>query len=321
MVYDIDAFDGSRMHVPYTLDQLTAFVAVAETGSFTAAGRRIGRVQSAVSYAVGQLESALGSSLFDRSRRAPVLTDAGRRLLADARVVLGQARALSENAALLREGVESNVCVAVDPLYPRRHLAIACSGFARRFPSTSMRLVDGLLDDAVAAVRHGPADLGACNLAGGTLSDLAVAFLGTVQLTSVCSPTHPLAGSVPPQRTHLLEQFLQVVQTQRQPERTPDQGVLSGRTWRVTSLALKTRLICEGVGWGSLPASDAAPLIRDGVLVQLQPEAWPAAGHRLPLHAVSHPSRPLGPAAQWFRTALTLPESGAPAPTSDAAGS
>ena len=49
-----------------TLDQLRLFVAIAESGSFTAAGRRLFRVQSAVSHGVGKLEEALEVKLFDR---------------------------------------------------------------------------------------------------------------------------------------------------------------------------------------------------------------------------------------------------------------
>ncbi len=49
---------------PMTLDQLRVLVAVAETGSFSAAARRLGRVQSAVSQSVQSLETALGTTLF-----------------------------------------------------------------------------------------------------------------------------------------------------------------------------------------------------------------------------------------------------------------
>ena len=52
---------------PLTLDQLRVFVAVVEEGSFRAAAKRLGRVQSAVSHAVAGLETELEVALFDRS--------------------------------------------------------------------------------------------------------------------------------------------------------------------------------------------------------------------------------------------------------------
>src|ERR1700758_5218971 len=57
--------------------------------SFSAAGRRLGRAQSVVSQTLAHMEGQLGIRLFDRSKRIPVLTEAGRALLPDARAVTG----------------------------------------------------------------------------------------------------------------------------------------------------------------------------------------------------------------------------------------
>ena len=57
-----------------TLDQLRVLIAVAETGSFSAAARQLGRVQSAVSQAVATLEDILGTALFDRYGKTPSST-------------------------------------------------------------------------------------------------------------------------------------------------------------------------------------------------------------------------------------------------------
>jgi len=61
-----------------TLDQLRVLVTIADMGSLSAAGRKLGRVQSAISQAVATLEDAQGVTLFDRSGFRPVLTDVGR---------------------------------------------------------------------------------------------------------------------------------------------------------------------------------------------------------------------------------------------------
>ena len=71
-----------------TLDQMRVLIAVAETGSFSAAARKLGRVQSAISQAVQSLESALGTPLFEREGKLPKLNDAGRVILQDARLVV-----------------------------------------------------------------------------------------------------------------------------------------------------------------------------------------------------------------------------------------
>ncbi len=294
------------MYPPFSLDQLTAFVTVVEEGSFSAAGRRLGRVQSAISYAVAQLEQSVGSPLFDRSGRTPALTEAGRRLLGEARLVLAQAWSLSELAAGLRAGVEAELRVAVDALYPQTALAALCGRFREVFPATALRVDVGLLGDALAEVVEGRAELGACNLTGPPAEHLAVSHLGTVSVVPVCAAHHPLAGAPGPQRQGLLRQHVQIVQSERSRGQTRDQGVLGARTWRVTELSLKLALILEGVGWGSVPAPLARGHLASGRLVRLHPEPWPAEGHTLDLHAVTLQERPLGPAGQWFREALSL---------------
>ena len=72
-----------------SLDQLRTFIAAADEGSFSAAGRRLRRAQSVVSQVLANLEGQLGVKLFDRSARFPVLTNQGRALLANARTVAG----------------------------------------------------------------------------------------------------------------------------------------------------------------------------------------------------------------------------------------
>ncbi len=57
-----------------SLDQLRTFIAAAEAGSFSAAGRSLGRAQSVVSQTVANLEAQLSVPLFDRSARYPTLT-------------------------------------------------------------------------------------------------------------------------------------------------------------------------------------------------------------------------------------------------------
>ena len=66
-----------------TLDQMRMLTAVADEGSFSAAARRLGRVQSAVSQGIQAMETSLGLTLFDRSQRTPALTESGQAIVAD----------------------------------------------------------------------------------------------------------------------------------------------------------------------------------------------------------------------------------------------
>src|SRR5690349_24696111 len=97
-----------------TLDQLRTFIAAAEQGSFSAAGRRLRRSQSVVSQTLANLEGQLGVRLFDRTGRFPILTKAGEVLLSDARGINQQVGALKAKARALGGGLEAELAVAVD---------------------------------------------------------------------------------------------------------------------------------------------------------------------------------------------------------------
>src|SRR3979411_1197469 len=101
-----------------SLDQVRSFIAAADEGSFSAAGRRLARAQSVVSQTLANLEGQLGVKLFDRRARYPVLTDQGRALLADARAVAGDVDLFKARAKSLAGGLEPELSVAVDIVFP-----------------------------------------------------------------------------------------------------------------------------------------------------------------------------------------------------------
>src|SRR5438105_10985510 len=89
-----------------TLDQLRTFLAAVDEGSFSAAGRKLGRAQSVVSQTLANLESQLAVRLFDRSARRPVLTPQGEALLRQAREVVGAMDVFKSSARGLAGGRE-----------------------------------------------------------------------------------------------------------------------------------------------------------------------------------------------------------------------
>src|SRR5947207_14260794 len=100
-----------------TLDQLRTFIAAADEGSFSAAGRKLRRAQSVVSQTLANLEAQLGVKLFERSARYPRLTDEGRSLLAAARSVADDVDQFKARARAMREGLEPELSVAVDVMF------------------------------------------------------------------------------------------------------------------------------------------------------------------------------------------------------------
>ena len=122
-----------------SLDQLRTFIAAADEGSFSAAGRRLRRAQSVVSQTLANLEGQLGVKLFDRSGHLPVLTEQGRALLADARAVACDVDLLKARAKTLAGGLEPELSMAVDVMFPDATFTDAVAAFQKKFPATLLR--------------------------------------------------------------------------------------------------------------------------------------------------------------------------------------
>ena len=130
----MDMLDG------ITLDQFRTFIAAVDEGSFSAAGRKLRRAQSVVSQTLANLEAQLGVKLFDRSGRYPRLTDEGRSLLVDARSVADNVDGFKARARAMREGLEPELAVAMDVMYPMQAVTRAAMYSRKTYPHTPLRL-------------------------------------------------------------------------------------------------------------------------------------------------------------------------------------
>lgn len=102
--------------------ELTAFVTVAETGGFSAAARRLGDSQSAVSKYVNALEKRLGVMLFNRSTRSVMLTDQGRRYYARTKPLLEEMEEADGELASSTGQVSGLVRIAAPSTFGRLHV-------------------------------------------------------------------------------------------------------------------------------------------------------------------------------------------------------
>ena len=121
-----------------SLDHLRIFIAAADEGSFSAGGRRLRRTQSVVSQTLANLEAQLGVKLFDRSSRSPVLTPQGVALLAEARAVVVGMNVFKARAKGLSDGLEPELSVVVDVMFPLEQLTCAVAAFQAEFPATPL---------------------------------------------------------------------------------------------------------------------------------------------------------------------------------------
>jgi DNA-binding transcriptional LysR family regulator len=205
-----------------SLEQLLFFIAAAEEGSFSAAGRRLKRAQSVVSQTVSNLEGHLGMRLFDRTARFPALTVQGRALLANARAVTSQMDLLKARVKGLAGGSEPDLTMAVDPTLPISIFTEAASALREQFPETAIRLhVEGW-GAAIQYVLDGRCAIGITASLITTPPELAREPLMEVRMATVVSSLHPLASYRRPIPAAILAKHIQLIHTDRlQPSAGP----------------------------------------------------------------------------------------------------
>ncbi len=293
------------------LTALRVFVTVAETGSFSAAAKRLGRAQSAISFIVRELEEELATSLFNRDGYRPRLSDGGRLLLPKAERLLNDAAGLVAAADALAGGVEAEVALVVDALFPLVELTGPLAMFARQYPRVQLKVFVEPLGAATDAVHDGSAALGILVALADRFEHLEPQAMSVVELVPVAALHHPLAlaahgmdGFLDPR---LARDHLQLVLTDRTGRTAvSDRGVHSDFTWRLADLHLKRLLLVGGTGWGSLPRHLVADDLSAGRLVELRFEKWDGydGPPRLRTAVVHKRGAPLGPAAAWLRARL-----------------
>jgi DNA-binding transcriptional LysR family regulator len=289
---------------PITLDQLRTFIAVVDEGSFSAAARKLRRVQSAVSHAMANLESQLGVVIWDRSTKIPTLTEHGRALVGAARRVVADADALRGMAEELAGGLDAAVSLCVDAILPLTALVDLCVEFAREYPTVELVVHTETMATVAARVLDGTCQLGVVGPSA-EVEGLEREFITSVRMVPVVARSHPLAGARGRLSSARLREHVQIVLGERGEARTPDQAVLSSRTWRVVDLQTKLALLRAGLGWGNLPEHMIRGDLEQGSLVRISPAAWSDDEYILSLAVVQRPGLVLGPAGRWVRRRLT----------------
>jgi DNA-binding transcriptional LysR family regulator len=289
-----------------TLDQLRTFIAAAEEGSFSAAGRKLRRAQSVVSQTLANLEQQLGVKLFDRSARYPRLTDHGRALLVDARAVADGMAEFKARAGTLREGLEAELSVVIDVMYPMAALTRALGLFRASYPRTALRLYVEVLGGVVEAVLERRCRIGVVGSLPIIPPEVHSQPLLEVPFVVVVAPAHPLASVRGMVRSAELAKHVQLVLTDRTAlSKGREFGVLSPQTWRLSDLGSKHAFLKAGFGWGYMPVPAIEQDIRDGRLLKLRIEGAPARAQVMPMHAVWRKDAPPGPAGralvEWLK--------------------
>ncbi|HDN9014432.1 TPA: LysR family transcriptional regulator [Aeromonas salmonicida] len=284
-----------------SLEQLKALLAAAETGSFSAAARKLGKAQSVVSTAISNLEIDLGLELFDRSARYPVLTEAGTRIHQEATILLAQSERLQAIAGELAAGVESRLTLAIDDDSHLPWLGSLLEEFATRYPGVELELLFPLMEDVTELLKSGRAQLGISYQKERPEWELASCSLGSVKMPLVVSPVHPLARKTPLRESDL-QGARQLMVTGRREGTERHRFRLSAQVWWVEGDLGILELVKLGLGWASVPDFLLHRPLARGEVVVLNPDFIALA--ELALELQWYRARPLGQAGRWLKEAL-----------------
>jgi DNA-binding transcriptional LysR family regulator len=283
-----------------TLDQLRTFIAAVDEGSFSAAGRKLRRAQSVVSQTMANLEGQLGVKLFDRSARYPRLTEEGRSLLTDARSVADNVDGFKARARAMREGLEPELSVVMDVMFPMEALTKAAAHSRKTYPHTPLRLYVEALGGVIKPVLDRDCSVGVIGSLPLVPDELQSEPLLNVPFVTVVSPSHPLALTRGVSSAAATAKHVQLVLTDRTAlSKGQSFGVLSPLTWRLADLGAKHAFLKAGLGWGHMPLHMVKADLDSGALVKIRVEGTPR-DMTMAMMVVFRKDAPPGPAGRAF---------------------
>ncbi|MEF7613947.1 LysR family transcriptional regulator [Aquincola sp. MAHUQ-54] len=264
-----------------TPEALTMMDTIGRLGSFAAAARELGKVPSALTYSVRQLEDALDVLLFDRRSGQARLTAAGEELLNEGRRLLAEMDAVANRVKRVATGWESALTIAADGVISRLTLFELCEAFfAMRTdgdegPGTRMRLRTEVLAGTWEALVSGQADLAiGVSLGGAPPVGIEMRPLGEIDFVFAVAPHHPLAAlDVPISDAELLRHRAVAVADSAHRLSPVTVNLLPGQdVFTVASTQAKIEAQIRCLGCGFVPEPLAREHIGAGRLVVKQVE-------------------------------------------------
>jgi len=286
----------------YSADRLkgiATFVAVANTGSFTAAADRLNLTNSAISKSVARLEQRLGECLFERTTRSLALTEAGEAYYKVCTRILSELEEAENTMTAQRSEPAGNLRIDLPASFGRSHVMPLIVAFSERYPklrphvSFTDRVVDLRAEGIDLAVRIGGSKVWPATLGHH--------YLGTERLIFCAAPGY-LARHGVPQTVEELDAHGGVLYGR--PDGSANPWLFVDETGQVESRTVNGRIVigdaeagvaavASGLGIGQLATWLINDRLRRGELIEILPHL---ATEGLPVHLV------------WLRSRESLPK-------------
>lgn len=287
-----------------SLDQLEALDAIVQTGSFAGAAASLHKAQSAVSYAVRQLEKQLGVQLFDRSGHRATLTPAGVAILDEGRLVLSRARRITWLADRFAGGWEPRLHVVVDGALPMGPLLGALKRMSDEGVPTHIQLRTEYLGGVQRRFEANGSDLMIAKEYQ-RQAWMEARPLPEVTMVLVAAPEHPVHQTDTVHDASSLQQFLELAVHDSSDETSArDTNDIEGaRVFYLGDFNAKRDGLRIGLGFGWMPEALVVEDLTRGTLLPVR--YAPGSTRRFTPWLVTRTDRPLGRAAQRLTALLT----------------
>ena len=308
-----------------TPDALVMIDTIARTGSFAAAARELGKVPSALTYSVRQLEEALDVLLFDRSSRQAQFTAAGHELLAEGRRLLQEMGAVANRVKRVAGGWEATLAISVEDILSAPTVFELVQAFYAACPGaddaaagasaggaapTRLRLRNDVLAGTWEALVTGQVDL-AIGVSGEHANPGGIEMrpLGEIDFVFCVAPHHPLAAATAPIGDEVLVQHRAVAVADTAQRLTPiTVNLLPGQdVLTVPHMRAKLEAQLRGLGCGFVPEPMARAHVEAGHLVRKETVRPPQTGRMFYAWRAERGALALGRALRWWLEQLESP--------------
>jgi len=287
----------------YSIEQLQAFTMTVETGSFSGAAKQLGKAQSSISTLISNFEINCGFLLFDRTKRTPQLTLAGKSIYKEAMILLRKA----DNFSALVNGeelpIEKKLNLAIDWGVIKYSLVIdiLCQ-FSIKYPSVKVEVFRSTLNDIGKLLKGGEADIGIMSRQEYNPEGFNYNAIGNTKYVYVAGANHSLC-LLQEVMTEDLSSHRQITISNKLSNVRSDIPFVSGRHWYVDSYITMISLIKRDFGWALVPEHLIKYEIDIGNVHIIQP-AFQSTSVLSEINIVWTRRHSLGKAGNWLKQQL-----------------
>ncbi len=247
------------MNISY--EQIKAFVAVAESGSFSAAAKRVGKHRTTLGQVITNLEYEVNMTLFDRSARYPELTEQGRALYQHAKNLAETTKSFEKLCLSQEQGNESQITICHSELVPGSLIQGVMKGVRKKYPLVKVNWLHKNINETRDLLAEDKADLAVMLVpVGNATSPFNYTYLLNLPFTICASPEFIVQEELVDLAS--LKRARQLMMADFHHAGVTQMLTVSNLTQQVESLNILKNLLLAGDGWAFVPTHCVSDLIK-----------------------------------------------------------